>query len=461
MTYAWAAWWVCVATAVAALILVRKVAGTSYWFHPVTWFTVAWALIFIGRPLYDLLHHDISYHHGIYIEPTYPDALVVGAVGLASFTAPFLFRESSLATSGPWVRRPFKGSELAFRLLVSLALVALLFMSFLRQNGGLGVIKTLFLGRSVATHLAYETTSGYLYSAPLWLVGIGIYLICAGRATRRPQWAILGLLIVLLSQIATVGGGDRSYFLPALLSLMMVRSLQDRRRPKYRWLFVVVPAIIVFGIVLPNIYRNYDQIEGNVALATAKSLEDPFTKLWEGDDTAMARNLAIEVAGVPGKLPYAMGKSYVAILARPIPRQLFSGSKPTSGEEDLDYRLITVPTGLTTGYAYSIFGEPFYNFGWVGVVVVPLLFGLLWRKAYRYVVMNRGDILALAMYAAALPVLAVMVRGGIGVDFQRLAFTVLPVLLLFRSRRLSASVAGEGSTGGEREALKPVKAARG
>jgi oligosaccharide repeat unit polymerase len=435
----WIAWGVCVATMVFVLLAIRRTARDSTWFHPVTWFIIAWALIFIGRPLYDLRHHDISYHQGIYIAPSYPTALVIGAVGLISFSIPFLIRPHKRKHSQKSSLKPFTSSQLTLRVSTAVALVAVLFATFLRQNGGLGVIKTFFLGRSTSTHLAYQTTSGYLYSAPLWLVGIGIYVICEARATRRRLWIGAGVLLVALSQVATIGGGDRSYFLPALLSLLVVRSLQDGRKPNLRWLVLLIPALVTFGIVLPNIYRNYDQIEGNISRATSQALQDPFTKLWQGDDTAMARNLAIEVQGVPSTLPYALGQSYVALLVRPVPRQLFPHGKPTSGEEDLDYRLITQPTGLDAGYAYSIFGEPFYNFGWMGVGGVLYLFGLAWRKAYLYVRTNRDDILAVAIYASALPVLAVMVRGGIGVDFQRLLFTVLPAFLLFRRRAARSS----------------------
>lgn len=89
------------------------------------------------------------------------------------------------------------------------------------------------------------------------------------------------------------------------------------------------------------------------------------------------------------------------------------------------------------GFAFSLFGEPFLNFGLPGIVLVSAIFGLAWRSLYTWFTRNPSNPIVLAVYALSWPFLFVYMRGGIGVDYQRQVIVLVPVALIVLLARRS------------------------
>ena len=80
------------------------------------------------------------------------------------------------------------------------------------------------------------------------------------------------------------------------------------------------------------------------------------------------------------------------------------------------------------GLAFSIFGEPYFDFGDVGVPIVMLLFGVFWRTLYEWFRRDPSNAPMMALFALNWPFMFVYMRGGIAVDYQRQVINVLPAL---------------------------------
>jgi hypothetical protein len=208
---------------------------------------------------------------------------------------------------------------------------------------------------------------------------------------------------------------------------------------------------VIVGIILPLNYRANERSGGHLGTAIEVTREQLREKPWlvalQGQDTAMARNMAIEVRTVPAGLPYVYGRSYLGALARPVPRQLWPGSKPRSADEELNSALLFRELGIPAGFAFSFFGEPYYNGGVLGVVLVSALVGFGSRRFFEHT-FRAGEPLrhsTLTLYAASLPMIIVYMRGGLGVDYQRHVFVTLPLLVVLRMARTAAQKRGRAA----------------
>ena len=92
-------------------------------------------------------------------------------------------------------------------------------------------------------------------------------------------------------------------------------------------------------------------------------------------------------AAVPYLSPYKLGETYSAIPTMLIPRAIMPGKQLTA-----DYRFkLTVEIGLqssgseNTSVALPAAAEAYWNFGWLGVLIVPVILGLAAAFLYRFI----------------------------------------------------------------------------
>jgi oligosaccharide repeat unit polymerase len=87
------------------------------------------------------------------------------------------------------------------------------------------------------------------------------------------------------------------------------------------------------------------------------------------------------IDAVPDRLDYALGRTYVAPLVAPIPRILWSG-KPIVGSGKQIGAAIFGTEGRS-GVPPGLAAEAYWNFGIVGILVVPFVLGLGLRRTYE------------------------------------------------------------------------------
>lgn len=371
---------------------------------------------------------------------TYVAALTIGAVGAAaSYLAYYSPVGRHLAERLALPREEWSTASLA--VFVSFCVVAAIgtFSVFLALNGGFSALVTFFSGRNPTSRAALQESSGYLYSAPLWLVPIGILVISLSHRRWRVG-ALVGFLLVALSQVLSIGTGDRSWTLPAIAALLLVWYLRLGRRPGLPMIASVLAVMFVFGITLPRQYRNTENRGQPLIQLLVDDAFNPGPVLQEffgRDDTAMVDALAVELQFVPDRIRYQLGRTYLEAVTRPVPRALWP-EKPRAAETQLMAEIWPQLSSANVGFAFSLFGEPYLNFGPLGVVLMALVFGVFWRAAYAWFRRAPRNPFVISIYALSWPFLFVYMRGGIGVDYQRQVIYVIPVLvayLVVRTRR--------------------------
>jgi oligosaccharide repeat unit polymerase len=335
-----------------------------------------------------------------------------------------------------------------------------LFSLFIASTGGLSTIKAVMAGRNAGSVAALHQSSGYLYSAPLWITPLAVLLLA--RAPKlRSGMGVAGFLLLSLSQVLALALGDRSWLIPAAASVILVMYLRRAKRPGLVAVAMGLLVVFIFGITLPRQYRN--GLDGiSLVDPIGNTFSDPGRQVAEflgGPDTGMADDFAIELQFVPASLDYQLGNTYLEALVRPVPRALWA-NKPIEADSQLMQAMWPTLRASGGGFAFSFFGEPFLNFGAVGVFILAFIFGMLCRTLYAWFLRAPENRAVIAIYALSWPFTFVYMRGGFGVDYQRQLIYVLPILgaLLvagIRSRRLRESGYETAAAAGLRPLAKP------
>jgi O-antigen polysaccharide polymerase Wzy len=439
-------------SAVIALVpLVVRIKDDFDLFEPIYLFALSFVVLFVVRPAFDVAGHGhLKPWLGHTLDPTYERALLMSIIGALGFYAGY-FSRAARELGG---RLPVPTERLSSNTLNAYLLFATLFsfavsLVFLSRVG-FGSLPHLLTHRSGSALI--QGKSGYLYTAPLWLSALGILVLA--RATRwQSADGIAAFLLIAFSQVLTLGNGDRSWFLPVVSMVFIVWYLKRGRRPSLLVATLAFVVAFLFGISAARDFRVSSPIQREtLSGAASEPLIHPIGALHQfvdGADTAMVANLAIELQAVPSRIPFKHGMTYVQALARPIPRAVWP-HKPAASDTELTAVLFPSVARTGGGFSYSFFGEPYLNFGWMGVLVLSALFGAAWRALYvwfRRAPRNPGVI---ALFAANWPFLAVYMRGGIGVDYQRQLIVVIPLFLALLLARIpvrrSTVIGAEGTT---------------
>lgn len=387
-------------------------------------------LVLLSGSFYVLyvLHPIVAAHYDVYVlpalgQPVLPGlsrALWLADLGLICTYAGYAWhlRHVSRVPERP-VRHVSVRAQHAISgacLLMSLVALAATF----RHSGGISILS----GRTTEAVSALQSTGGYVQLMPTLLVGVAAYAIVAnnGSRMRSASW----ILILLVGQTLFIGQGSRSFFVPAVLTVAIALVAATGSRG-LAWKLAAPLAVIalLLLIILPRQLRESSQsrlgpLAGHGAVVGTIA----------GQDTAMADNLASAVQAIPNDIPYRNGATYIADLARPIPRGWWPG-KPRSGDEYLNARLYPNFAAHQVGFAFGFWAEPYLNFGIAGVVILSILAGValgslrtLWRR-------RSCDPLAAASYAVSVPFIVVYMRGSLGTDYQRQVVATLPLILLY------------------------------
>jgi hypothetical protein len=329
-------------------------------------------------------------------------------------------------------RQEWSRASLTAFVITAMGVTLAAFTTFLLTNGGFSILAALFSGRNAVSGTVLRESSGYLYSAPLWLAPIGILLI---TLPHRRRWlgASFGLLLLTLSQVLTAGLGDRSWTLPTVAAVFLVLYLRRGRRPTTFIVAVALAFVFFFGVTVPRQYRNTDarvQPLGQLLVEDALHPGPAVQYFFAGPDTAMVDGLAVELQFVPNSIDYQIGRTYLEAVSRPVPRAVWA-DKPRAAETQLMAAIWPQFASAGVGFSFSLFGEPYLNFGLFGVVAVLFAFGLFWRAAYVWFRRAPMNPFVISLYALSWPFLFVYMRGGLGIDYQRQVIYLLPVLLAY------------------------------
>ncbi|HEX8207823.1 MAG TPA: hypothetical protein VF587_17285 [Solirubrobacteraceae bacterium] len=422
-----------------APLAVRAVQGRFDPFEPIVIFCLAYGVMFVVRPAAMLVNNDMTFSiamQGIDVQDTFRPALVLGLLGAIGFVGAHSARLGSRIAE----RIPTPPEPSLDRILLAGGALwgfgAVLYGLFLSSAAGRrSIVDVILSGRSFELTQAYKASSGYLYNAPFLMVSATLIFFGVGLARRSGR--LLGLAAFSTATLLLLLGpsGSRTILFPLLLGLGVIYYTNRGTRPKAISLLVVTLLALTASAILLDVRSSAERQAIGVSAAVQKTLRDPiriFAPLTKDHDAAELPALAAALNVVPSVVDHqwASGTAQDA-LARPIPRQLWSG-KPRQPKERVIEALW--PTLYQYGVANPEFSVllPFYiDGGYPGALVGMMLYGLLAGTLYRWYRRSADNVGTRVMFASALPFIVSAVRDTPVDTLYRLTFVALPVLLIF------------------------------
>lgn len=312
--------------------------------------------------------------------------MVIVLIGLTALVLGYLVRVPRLELGRLPIatRTRWDGARLAVVLSVC-AVVGVASMLLYLERLGVDVtsIADMSSKRFVSVEGAEEGDYGYTalgyYRWGASLVQVAFYVLLAYCLTRRkplysPAWVALAV-IGLLSLAFPVFNGSRTGMVMLLVNAAIIVYYLNRGISVRS--FLTTCAIALAGILVVTALRR-----GADDFATLRTFFKTAPVLRETVGSRHFLDLAKTghiIAGVPDKVRYRYGETFVNWVVAPVPRTLWPGkptlgSGPQLGPAIFDSRRSGVPPGLVA--------ELYMNFGILGVPVGMFLVGLLLRFVY-------------------------------------------------------------------------------
>lgn len=201
-----------------------------------------------------------------------------------------------------------------------------------------------------------------------WYLAIGIVW------SLKPRMAIVGLLIYLFGQLL-ISGGARSGIFIAIGMIVILRFLSGGNEVKslFRWDRIILIFIIAIGSLLMLDYL----LMGRSGLVATGTVSERISRVLQ-KDFALG-GLGIDFATHTRPPTIETGVDYLfRLLTNPVPRALW----PTKYIVDPNLEMTEQYTGMgiesvRTIYLFTPIGEALFYFGYVGLLIIPMMYGFL------------------------------------------------------------------------------------
>ncbi|SER70872.1 O-antigen polymerase [Psychrobacillus sp. OK032] len=267
---------------------------------------------------------------------------------------------------------------------VSIILGIAVVLGFLYSMSLLGGISGM-INAMTHTTVAYSGL-GYLRN----IVGIGIFVAFLLLYGGYKKCAIL--FLIATSIMLTFFGGRANVILGTILPFLMVYHY---RVEKIRiWKLSLLAAIGLIFVEVIGVMRKMS--ESTIS----------FGGIWElivnaAQATGRSEIVPALIGSIlNGNIEYQLGKPFINIIFAPIPRTLWDG-KPEIIDDTV---LIAYELNGVSSYGMPAgpYGWAFFNFGWIGVIVMGLLTGYIIQKLYIKLVLERktkDDFISVMFYS--------------------------------------------------------------
>jgi hypothetical protein len=265
------------------------------------------------------------------------------------------------------------------------------------------------------------------------------------RATRTATWKLMTVLIAYGGLLILVGWRGHG-FLIIVLGMWLLSRTRD--------LHLTMPAILALVVCLFFVFPLIGEIRANPGLERFSELRGAAPS-WSDSVLEMGasiRTVAYTLQLVPSERPFDLGASYSWAATRVLPKAFFdvhpAATQERSPAQWLVWRVSPWTAQHGGAIGYSMFAEPYFNFGWFGPFIVLLPAGyflgrlLLWSESTS----NRA--MAAYLVAVVFSVLIFGVRADSTVLFRIPIWVgVVPYLIVssrlrLRRRAAAGSIAG-------------------
>jgi hypothetical protein len=425
---------VAIAASLMLPLAMRHANGSLDLFEPLVTANFVLAVMFVGRPLGDLITGE-TIHLGYDVLPTFDEALLVALVGVGAFQLGYWPRVGR-TLARRWPKPPAFNPRLArFAAWGYVGLGAALFSLFLATQGGIGLLVALMRGRGGTDNdnLVFLSSTGYFYNGILLFSAAALVFFALAILTRRRRYFLEFAATALVTLFFFGSRGDRSQALPLLMAVPTFWYLWRDRRPRAR----TVVLVLLAGLLVSGWQRETRTADTASRTALTDSLIDaisaPVSSIGDtltGADAEMFDTLANFLLVVPEAVPFEPGLTVRDVLLRAVPRPLWP-DKP--GEGGTAVFEILWPGRLDqsrAAAASSILGSLYLDSGLLSVALGMFLIGALSSALWAWSRRHERSAIAQMIYAMGLPFVVILMRGNIQGTLARMLFLLVPLVLL-------------------------------
>lgn len=260
---------------------------------------------------------------------------------------------------------------------------------------------------------------------------------CVGRA--KPPWIHAIPLVLAFGAFLVLQGRMRALnFL--ILGLFVAHYMIKPLKPTRLAIFGAAGAFLALyvGVARAPSTRAEALLNPVATLQLILQNFDTVGRTFLFSDFSRIRQLALIFDKVPAWMPHDWGESYMMIWN---PWMRLFGLTEFGGIEGIGPRLFRLAHPdfgyLPTGYLPSFVGEALVNFPWYVAWVVFLPYGIALRFMYQYLIVRRGDFVAVTIYSILLLQAANILLQSLGhVVFEMIVVLSPFVIVQIFARRL-------------------------
>ena len=270
-----------------------------------------------------------------------------------------------------------------------------------------GILFT-FFSTDYRTQWQLNPEHSYFSIIRIWALRLELFSVllsyCLTRVHKRdPSLSFLGWTYIVVRLLFHSLLWNRGGILNILLCILTFRNYAEKKLSgKAIILFFIL--ILMVAAILGRLrqYGSFSMLNYDTVLQTLNARElATRTFIENGDFIIMNKTLVDMIEGVPQKLDYQYGKTYLMSFVYLIPRAAWSG-KPMSASILYLTKFYPIFYEGGGGLRCFILAEAYMNFGYMGMAVM-LMYGFFHRLLYAYLIRNRSNKSAILFYAISLP----------------------------------------------------------
>ena len=440
--------WVC------AVVYATAFRGAS-WADPIIQFLAFFALFVLPLPSRALITQeiegDVTKHLPLLFQYL-PTSVLLAALAIACFVGAYYSDLGvRIARRLPVASSPRRDAYLPVVVLGSFSLILIALLA--RAAGGILGFILLGYGSSAVTFRQGYLAIGFpwLYVALCFL----LYRYAIRRQTRDLILYALGFVAIAAMQIVM---GNRSIVLYMILVTVLFVHFGIRRVSLFRLVPVALGAFLtlnIVGFLRASNYRSPTEAlirwqEDLSSLTSSGQLgHGLFYTLTTGEFVVPFETLPQMVRSVGTEIPAQWGRSFAASPLFFVPSAIFPTRPPPLSHWYMQQFYGEETFGPNEGRAFFFLAEGYLNFGPVGIPLLALLWGVIWRAAREYLRVSRYDGSAALLYSFAVAYMFRLIAGDsttllVGVAEQDVVPAILGLIMIcgWRMRANPSRVSG-------------------
>lgn len=212
-------------------------------------------------------------------------------------------------------------------------------------------------------------TSGYFQTTSMWPFGCAAMLIFAFGF----RWYSVLLVAVYLSAVALQGYHRFMVLFPVILLSAYYLQSRGRRWPTFPIILVGFALALVFPRFkyIGQAYNNGDTAEAISLFLESFGGKATYAEVSYGEDFFDQYAGGLTMTDDAGRFYY--GSTYLAILTLPVPRAMWA-NKPGLADHVAEISTLRRQYNVE-GRILTYLGEAYLNFGYLGLVLIPVILG--------------------------------------------------------------------------------------